>query len=146
MKIRTWSGITLQRSFRISNMSIIFSEDSSVMDVAIFYTCFGSHPNISVFDVFLLAAIPRQTTLRCKGRTVSRKTFRARHSRNIDSCWKQFGRSWDHHGGADTLFRRMRRRTHFHKFSIMDGTMRRNAAPLLFPRASGKAIVNKCIN
>lgn len=43
------------------------------------------------------------------------------------------------HGGADTLFRR----THFHKFSIMDGTMRRNGAPVLFPPASGKAIVNK---
>lgn len=86
MEIRTRSEIALQTSFRISNMSLILSEDSSVMDVAIFYTCFGSRPNISVFDIFLLAAIPRQTTLRCKGRTVSRKTFRARHSRNIDSC------------------------------------------------------------
>jgi len=37
---------------------------------------FGFYPNINALDVSLLAATPRQTTSRCKGRTVSRKTSR----------------------------------------------------------------------
>jgi len=118
----------------------------TVIDDAVLPAGFGFCSTVSVFDFSLLAAI-RQTTLHCKDRTVSRKTFReafAKYWFPLKAVWTQLrpsrrGYTFSTNGS-----------THFHKFSIMDGTMRRNAALLPFPRAPGKAIVRilwiKCIN